>query len=426
LQQNYLSEKNISSKVGILNSLAANYIDNNNKYLAYICYCESLNLDSSQYQLINNIEKLETEVSIKHNIIMLPVTCMVSVIIPTYNRPIELKQCIASVLNQCFNNYEIIVINDCGDDSAKEVVDSFDSNKIIYIKLENNKGVAGARNEGIKQAKGKYIAYLDDDDIFYENHLDVAVSYLESNTEIDVVYTNAWWVYGVLEGNTFVPNYSKTCDARPNFYNKNMLAERNYISTLNLVHKKSCFIQTGLFNEELRKSLEDYDMLLRFAKIFKFHQIDIMTGEYRWKHNNWSVEGNKVIDFWAIIIRSYYTTFGGYAALSKSYYDVNNITKAKYYINLIEQNYDTGFKYINFYTVYFDHIYCIATDRLIKKAIIDYFQVSPRSCLNKALATSSILMLRLILPCLPKRYLKSLKERFQKNQLITKQAGSNG
>ena len=85
-------------------------------------------------------------------------------IIPTYNRAALVKRAIQSVLNQTFQDFEIIVVDDSSVDNTEEVVKGFRDDRIRYIRHPNNKGLPAGRNTGIKVASGEYIAFLDDDD----------------------------------------------------------------------------------------------------------------------------------------------------------------------------------------------------------------------------------------------------------------------
>jgi len=89
---------------------------------------------------------------------------LISVIIPTYNRAKSITRSIITVLNQTYENYELIVIDDCSTDSTKKILQSFSDKRIIYVRHLYNQGAAAARNTGIKIAKGKYIAFQDSDD----------------------------------------------------------------------------------------------------------------------------------------------------------------------------------------------------------------------------------------------------------------------
>ena len=92
------------------------------------------------------------------------VKVQVSVIIPTHNREEFLRSAITSVLNQTFQEFELIVVDDFSGDHTAEVVRSFTDTRVRFIQHKTKKGGAAARNTGIRNAHGKYIAFLDDDD----------------------------------------------------------------------------------------------------------------------------------------------------------------------------------------------------------------------------------------------------------------------
>ena len=120
---------------------------------------------------------------------------LVSVIIPTYKRAVYLKRAINSVLAQTYKNIEIIIIDDNDPisvyrrDNENMLKEFVEKNKVIYIKHPKNMNGATARNTGIKNAKGKYITFLDDDDYFFNNRIEIIVDRLKNNAEYDGAYT---------------------------------------------------------------------------------------------------------------------------------------------------------------------------------------------------------------------------------------------
>ena len=119
---------------------------------------------------------------------------LVSIIIPTYKRSNMLSRTIESVLNQTYQNIEIIVVDDNDKNTTyrkdTEIVmrKYKDNYKVKYIKHDKNMNGAVARNTGIRVSKGEYIGFLDDDDIFYKEKIQKQVEYLEKNIEYDAVY----------------------------------------------------------------------------------------------------------------------------------------------------------------------------------------------------------------------------------------------
>ncbi|WP_329471062.1 glycosyltransferase family 2 protein [Exiguobacterium sp. 9-2] len=108
---------------------------------------------------------------------------MVSVIIPTYNSAKYLKRTIDSVLKQTYQNFQIIIIDDCSQDETKKIVENYQKkfSEIKYILLDKNSGAAVARNTGIKKAEGKYLAFLDSDDVWFEDKLEIQLKYMREN-----------------------------------------------------------------------------------------------------------------------------------------------------------------------------------------------------------------------------------------------------
>jgi glycosyltransferase involved in cell wall biosynthesis len=112
---------------------------------------------------------------------------LVSVVIPTYNRAVLIPGVVQSVLKQSYKNIEIIVVDDGSTDDTKTIIDQF-KHKIQYIYTENS-GPAHARNTGMTAAKGKYIAFLDSDDLYLPHKLELQVSFMESHPEVGMVCT---------------------------------------------------------------------------------------------------------------------------------------------------------------------------------------------------------------------------------------------
>ena len=112
---------------------------------------------------------------------------LVSVIIPTYNRPTYLKQTLDSVVNQTYNNIEIIVVDDGSpNEDTLRVCKKYKT--VTYLKIENSGGPAKPRNVGIKEAKGKYIAFLDDDDLWIATKIEQQVRILEEHNDFGLAH----------------------------------------------------------------------------------------------------------------------------------------------------------------------------------------------------------------------------------------------
>lgn len=111
---------------------------------------------------------------------------MVSVIMPVYNAEKYIRNAIESVINQTFQDFEFIIIDDCGNDASIKIVDEYNDSRIKVFHNNINKGIAFSRNRAIQESKGKYIAIMDDDDISLPDRLLYQVDFMEKNSFIDV------------------------------------------------------------------------------------------------------------------------------------------------------------------------------------------------------------------------------------------------
>lgn len=116
---------------------------------------------------------------------------LVSIIVPVYNAEKFIKDTIKTVLNQTYKNWELLLINDCSDDNSTNIIEDYRKNdkRIHLINLEKNSGAAIARNTGIDNAKGRYIAFLDADDLWNEKKLEKQLNFIKDNN-YEFTYTS--------------------------------------------------------------------------------------------------------------------------------------------------------------------------------------------------------------------------------------------
>ena len=110
----------------------------------------------------------------------------ISIIIPTYNRASYIEEALDSIKKQTFTDYEIIVVDDGSTDNTKEILEKYEGIRCIYLE---HVGIAGARNTAVKAARGKWIAFLDSDDLWKEDKLQKQVDYLHTHPDCRIVYT---------------------------------------------------------------------------------------------------------------------------------------------------------------------------------------------------------------------------------------------
>ena len=108
----------------------------------------------------------------------------ISVIMPAYNAEKYLKEAIDSILTQTFADFELIVINDCSKDATEQIILSYDDSRVVYLKNEQNLGVAGTLNRGLSVAQGEYVARMDADDISEPQRLQVQLKFLEAHPQV--------------------------------------------------------------------------------------------------------------------------------------------------------------------------------------------------------------------------------------------------
>ena len=197
----------------------------------------------------------------------------VSIIIPTYNQSQYLEEAMESVLNQTYQNIEIIIVDDGSTDNTSEVVKSFD-NKIIYIP-QKNKGASSARNAGIKKAQGQYVAFLDSDDMWIKNKLEKQIKFIQNNPEIGLLGTGC---YQMVDINKMI--YKKIFPAKNEILQKDLIKYNPFIQS-SVIIRKDIFNDIGLYDEKFKES-EDYDLWLRIAQKYKVANIQeaLVTKKY--------------------------------------------------------------------------------------------------------------------------------------------------
>lgn len=114
---------------------------------------------------------------------------LVSIIMPSYNTAQYIKESIESVQNQTYSNWELIIVDDCSTDNTDEIVESIVDERIRYIKNEKNSGAAVSRNRALREAKGRWIAFLDSDDLWLSDKLEKQIRFMEEN-DYHFSYTN--------------------------------------------------------------------------------------------------------------------------------------------------------------------------------------------------------------------------------------------
>lgn len=189
----------------------------------------------------------------------------VSVIIPTYNRCDFLREAIDSVLKQTFADFEVLVVDDGSTDATRDVVMGFGDSRIRYL-FQSNSGVASARNWGVASSHAELIAFLDSDDFWLSNKLEVQVKYFEDHPGISVCQTEEIWVRDGVRVNPAEKHRKRSGwvfdDCIP----------LCIVSPSAVMIRRDAFNALGGFDESLRVC-EDYDLWLRTALRYEIHTL---------------------------------------------------------------------------------------------------------------------------------------------------------
>lgn len=193
----------------------------------------------------------------------------VSVIIPTWNRAGVVAEAISSVQAQCFQDWELLVVDDGSADSTADVLARFsDDPRILYIRRDHA-GKCAARNHALQLAKGKLIAYLDSDNLWYPDFLVMAVSAFAADPDLACAY-------GAMVTDFHRPKRRILFEP----FDRNRLLQGNYIGMSTFVHRRDLFECHGGFDEKLN-SQEDWDLILRYTQDKPAFRLPVLAVRYR-------------------------------------------------------------------------------------------------------------------------------------------------
>ncbi|MFH1090255.1 MAG: glycosyltransferase, partial [Pseudomonadota bacterium] len=201
-----------------------------------------------------------------------------TVLISTFNRPGYLKEAVESVVVQSMTDWELLIMNDGGVDVA-QVVNEFHDSRIKYFPDPQNRGAAHRFNFGLKNARGKYITYLGDDDKFYPNHLAVLSRALDEHPQAALAYSDLYAVSCVEDkaaGKRYIVD--KRIQVSRDF-NREFMFHYNHVLHVSLMHRKEAAFRVGCFDEEV-KVLIEWSLNRRLCFIYDFIHVPVVTGEY--------------------------------------------------------------------------------------------------------------------------------------------------
>jgi len=291
----------------------------------------------------------------------------VSVIIPTYNRAHLLPRAIQTVLNQTYQDFELIVVDDGSTDNTEEIVKSFNDPCIRYIRHEENKGAAAARNTGIKAAKGGFIAFQDSDDEWLPEKLEKQMKVFENApAKVGVVYTGFWRI----ENNKkiYIP-FSWVKQKEGNIHKE--LLKGNFVTTQSIVARKECFRKVGMFDEKLPR-FQDWELVIRLSKYYNFKCIDEPLLISYYTSESISANNDALIKALKLILSKHFNDFAeDKKLLSKYYFSIghnlclnNNFKEGRNYLIKAIKTHPSSIKYLlaTFLSFFGQDVYNKATE----------------------------------------------------------------
>ena len=195
---------------------------------------------------------------------------LVSIIMPSYNTGKFIQETINSVINQTYSNWELIIVDDCSTDNTDEIVKNINDSRIVYLKNGKNNGAAVGRNKALKEAKGRWIAFLDSDDLWVPQKLEKQIKFMKENNYY-FSYTN----YIEIDENSN-PNGRKVTG--PKKITKTGMFNYCWPGCLTVMYDAS---KVGLIQIEDIKKNNDYAMWLKVCKKADCYLLDEELAMYR-------------------------------------------------------------------------------------------------------------------------------------------------
>ena len=256
---------------------------------------------------------------------------LVSVIINCHNGGNYLHEAINSVINQTYKTWEIIILNNASTDNTKEIIYSYDNQKIKYYENTKKITLGKARNLALKYSNGDYVAILDSDDIWFPDKLEIQIELMINNIDIGFSYTDSYIFNG--KSNLFsIFQKSKPKDGL--IFGSLLETVQSYISSETLIYDKRKLHESNIEYNEDFTMIVDYDVILRLSLNYKAKYVNKVLSRCRLHPNSESqLHGSLVPKENFIMIEQLLKT---YPKINKEY--SKELSKF-YYINTILMSY---------------------------------------------------------------------------------------
>lgn len=206
---------------------------------------------------------------------------LVSIIMPSYNTGKYIGNSIKSVQEQTYQNWELLIVDDCSTDNSVEIVRAFEEPRIILLQNKQNSGAAVSRNYALREAKGKWVAFLDSDDLWAPDKLEKQVSFMKENdyaftfTDYRICLNGKWFPY---------------INTGPNYVNKRRMYDYCYFSTITVMYDRE---KIGLVQIADLKKNNDYAMWLQVIEKADAYRLPECLSFYI-KHDGSVSSGSKI------------------------------------------------------------------------------------------------------------------------------------
>lgn len=227
-----------------------------------------------------------------------PALPRITVVIPCYNQAHYLVESIQCVLDQTLKEFEIIVVDDGSTDDTTQVVARFGG--VVRCVRQENKGLAAARNAGIQAARGEFVGFLDADDLWLPNFLQVLTPILEHEQYLGAVYCGSQFIDS--RGYPLPQTITRTYPADQLH---NVLTGGDFFPAHSVLVRRSVFQEAGLFDESLNAS-EDWDLWLRISARYRFAGVPNILALYRMHGNNMSRDLERMLESQRQVARKHF------------------------------------------------------------------------------------------------------------------------
>lgn len=227
---------------------------------------------------------------------------LVSIIMPVYNSEAYLEEAIHSILDQTYQNIQLIIIDDCSIDNSFDIISTISSSKIELYKNEQNMGVSATRNKGITLAKGKYIALMDADDISLPQRIASQVDFMEANPHVGLASSH---YESFRKGLIGTKKRIRRLATDANIIQTKLLFSNAVCGAASMM-RSDTIKNNGLNFDTSLQMAEDFDLWKRISYISTVKNVDEVLFRYR-KHKNNSIKNRLVLnrDYTRVVLKTF-------------------------------------------------------------------------------------------------------------------------